>query len=166
MGQALSKHPVREVVGGSAVIAALCWWLEKEVNLPHNPHLRPKPKIRAADKDALPVEGKAMGRSKLSFASLQRLARGGRRLLEAREDGRADARGRDVDGLGHVHGGQQRLDGPRRPDARALAEELVRGQRRGLARRAGWHPRGGERPRSRARPANSRPTPSSSRGEK
>jgi hypothetical protein len=76
MGQALSKHPVREVAGGSAVIAALCWWLEKEVNLPHNPHLRPKPKIRAAaDKDALPVEGRAMGRANVSFASLQRLER-------------------------------------------------------------------------------------------
>ena len=77
MGQALSKHPVREVSTGAAVIAALCWWLEREVNLPHNPHLKAPKKVgaRRAGRDALPVEGKAIARSKLSFASLQRLER-------------------------------------------------------------------------------------------
>ena len=35
MGQALSKNPVREVTAGSVVIAALCIYLEKYVNAPH-----------------------------------------------------------------------------------------------------------------------------------
>ena len=92
MGQALSKHPVREVAGGSAIIAALCWWLEKEVNLPHNPHLgrrdsgkQPREPIEAGGAEGegdgntkecrQHVEGKVMARSQLSFASLQRLER-------------------------------------------------------------------------------------------
>jgi|TARA_B110000091_G_C13698316_1_gene425133 hypothetical protein len=84
MGQALSKHPIRETVLGVSIIAGLSMWLEQEVNLPHNPKDAPAPVSPSTsptthsstiEQNFLKNKPAGMTRNNLSFASLNRLER-------------------------------------------------------------------------------------------